>query len=90
MTNHQKIKKRMVELCIKNNFTNRKLSRLSGVPLSTIGNIMYGRSKNPGIVTIFRLCNSMGVTMNEFFDGLDLSPTEKQDDDEQNAEGLND
>jgi transcriptional regulator with XRE-family HTH domain len=44
-----------------------KLSIESGVAPSTIKNILYGKSQNPGIVTLKMLCDSFNITLLEFF-----------------------
>ena len=44
-----------------------KLAMESDVAPSTIKNILYGKSKNPGIVTIKLLCDGLGISLNEFF-----------------------
>jgi transcriptional regulator with XRE-family HTH domain len=38
------------------------------VPASTIKNILYGKSVNPGIVTLKMLCDGFGISINDFFD----------------------
>jgi transcriptional regulator with XRE-family HTH domain len=45
-----------------------KLAIESGVAPSSIKNILYGKSKNPGIVTIKMLCDGLGITLTEFFE----------------------
>ena len=45
-----------------------KLATESAVPPSTIKNILYGKSRNPGIVTIKMLCDGLGISLPEFFD----------------------
>lgn len=45
-----------------------KLATMSAVAPSTIKNILYGKSKNPGIVTIKMLCDGFGITLIDFFD----------------------
>ena len=35
---------------------------------SSIKNILYGKSQNPGIVTLKMLCDGFGITLIEFFD----------------------
>ena len=39
----------------------------SGVPPSTLKNILYGQSKNAGVVTIKKICDGLDVTIQEFF-----------------------
>lgn len=58
---------RLMALCDKRNLTINKLANLSAVPPSTVKNILYGKSKNPGIVTIKMLCDGLGITLGEFF-----------------------
>lgn len=58
---------RIEELCKERSITINALSYISGVPNSTIKGIFYKRSKNPGIVTIKKLCDGLGITLREFF-----------------------
>lgn len=60
--------KRIEQLCKEQNITINGLSYISGVPNSTIKGVFYGRSKNPGIVTIKKLCDGLGMTLSQFFD----------------------
>ena len=62
------VQTRIFELCKVNRITVNKLAHLSGISPSTLKNIVYGRSKNPGIVTIKFLCVGLGITLVEFFD----------------------
>lgn len=62
------VKNRILTLCEERNMSIHKLSIESAVPPSTIKNILYGKSKNPGVVTLKMLCDGLGITVNEFFD----------------------
>ena len=44
-----------------------KLAMESAVAPSSIKNILYGKSKDPGIVTIKMPCDSLGISLVEFF-----------------------
>lgn len=57
---------RINQLCDEKKFDYITLSRKSGVPLSTILNITKGKSKNPGIFTVLKLCEGFGISLNEF------------------------
>ena len=50
--------KRIYELCAEREITPNALSYLSGISQSTIKSILNGESKNPGIVTIKKICLS--------------------------------
>lgn len=59
---------RILELCSQNEITISRLSTIAAVPPSTLKNIVYGVTKNPGIVTIKKLCDGLGISLVEFFD----------------------
>ncbi|MBQ9734817.1 MAG: helix-turn-helix transcriptional regulator [Clostridia bacterium] len=44
-----------------------KLSELSGVPTSTLNNIFRGHTKNIGLLNVSKICEGLGVSMQEFF-----------------------
>lgn len=62
------VKERLLMLCELRKMSIHRLSIESAVPASTIKNILYGKSKNPGVVTIKMLCDGLGVSVTEFFD----------------------
>ncbi len=55
-----------------------RLAMLSAVPASTIKNILYGKSKNPGIVTIKMLCDGLEISLTEFFSSPDFENLEQE------------
>ena len=61
------VAKRIEQLCNERNITINALSYISGVPNSTIKGIFYERSKNPGIVTIKKICDGLGISLPDFF-----------------------
>lgn len=50
-----------------------KLAVESAVAPSTIKNILYGKSQNPGIVTLKMLCDGFGITLTDFFNTEDFA-----------------
>ena len=62
------VAKRILELCMENHITVNKLSTISGVTQSTVNDIVNGKAKNIGIVTIKKLCDGLEITITEFFD----------------------
>jgi transcriptional regulator with XRE-family HTH domain len=62
------VKNRLLALCEEKKMSIHKLAMESAVAPSTIKNILYGKSQNPGIVTIKMLCDGFGITLIEFFD----------------------
>jgi len=58
---------RIRELCDDREWKMNKLSNEAGVPPSTVKNIMNGTSRNPGVVTVKKLCDAFEITLDEFF-----------------------
>lgn len=67
MDTYTVVKNRLLALCGEKNMSIHKLATESGVAPSTIKNILYGKSQNPGIVTIKMLCDGFGITLVDFF-----------------------
>ncbi len=61
------VKKRILQLCIENNISINKLCSLSGVTQSTVNNIVSGRNRSTTISTIKKLCDGLGITIEDFF-----------------------
>ena len=61
------VKERILELCREKNLSVNKLSNMSGVTQSTVNNIVSGRNHSATISTIKKLCDGMGITIEEFF-----------------------
>lgn len=59
---------RINELCKNNEMTYYTLSYRSTIPLTTLVHIMDGTTKNPGIFTMMKICDGLGVSLSEFFD----------------------
>lgn len=58
---------RIIQLCEERRITPNALSNISAVPQATIKSILNGESKNPGIVTIKKLCDGLEITLGQFF-----------------------
>ena len=58
---------RIRQLCREQGLTPNGISNIAGVPQATVKSILNGESKNPGIVTIKKLCDGFGVTLGDFF-----------------------
>lgn len=67
MTLSQAISKRVILLCYEKNMTVYELSKKSGLPRTTIKDIISGRSKNPGVVSIEKLAIGFSISVGEFW-----------------------
>ena len=68
MNTYTAVKNRLWELCEEKHMTIHKLAAESGVAPSTVKNILYGKSQNPGVVTLKLLCDGFGISLAAFFD----------------------
>ena len=78
MDTYTAVKNRLMMLCEERHMAIHKLAMESAVPPSTIKNILYGKSVNPGIVTIKMLCDGLGITLVEFFDTQEFRELEQE------------
>lgn len=67
MNTVQAVKARILELCGERDITISQLASLCALPPSSIKNILYGKSRNPKLLTIKLLCDGLGITLGEFF-----------------------
>ena len=61
------VRDRILQLCDEREITINGLATISGLPPSSIKNILYGKSLNPRIVTIKMVCDGLNITLGEFF-----------------------
>ncbi len=61
------IAQRIINLCNDNQLSINKIAILSGQTQSTLQSIINGKSKNPIMLTIVRICDSLNITLCEFF-----------------------
>lgn len=57
-----------MDLCAQRGLTVNALANLCGVPPSTVYSMLNRKSKNPGVVSIQKLCDGLDLTVREFFD----------------------
>ena len=78
MNTYTAVKDRLLELLGERRMSIRQLALESGVAPSSIKNILYGKSQNPGVVTIKMLCDGFGITIVEFFDTPSFKALEQE------------
>ena len=68
MTTRECIVHRIWELCDQRGLTINGLARISGLPPTSLKSIIYGTSQNPGVITLKKICDGLGISITEFFD----------------------
>ena len=78
MSTYITVKNRILELLGERNMSIHKLAMESAVAPSSIKNILYGKSQNPGIVTLKMLCDGFGITLIDFFNTEEFKNLEQE------------
>ncbi len=78
MDMYSAVKYRILELCDEKGISIYRLSLNSGVSQSTIKSILYGKSTNPGIVTLKMLCDGLDIDIVSFFDTKEFRELEQE------------
>ena len=61
------ISQRIINLCNERNISINKLAIISDLTQSTVQSIISGKSKNPKMLTLVRICDSLNIKLEEFF-----------------------
>ena len=67
MNAKEAVANRIIELCERKNIAINALANLSGVSPSTIYSMLNTKSKNPGVVSIKKICDGLEITLRDFF-----------------------
>ena len=78
MNTYTAVRNRLLQLLGEREMSIYKLAMESAVPPSSVKNILYGKSQNPGIVTLKMLCDGFGITLIEFFDTKEFRNLEQE------------
>ena len=78
MKTREAIAARILQLCRERGLTPNGLSNLAAVPQATVKNILNGESRNPGTVTIKKLCDGLDITLGEFFSTPEFDSLEQE------------
>ncbi len=78
MTTKEAVAQRIIDLCAERNIAVNALANISGVSPSTIYSMLNAKSKNPGVVSIKKLCDGLEISVREFFDCPLFDETEQE------------
>ena len=65
---HRTLTSRIDQICKEKGISYYTLSYKATIPMTTLLHIREGTTQNPGIFTIMKICDGLGVSMKEFFD----------------------
>lgn len=78
MTTKEAVAQRIIDLCAERNIAVNALANISGVSPSTVYSMLNTKSKNPGVVSIKKLCDGLEISVREFFDCPLFDETEQE------------
>ena len=78
MNTKEAIANRIIQLCNERHIAINELAGISGVSPSTVYSILDARSKNPGTVTIKKLCDGLEITLGQFFSTPEFDALEQE------------
>ena len=78
MDTREAIAQRIKQLCKERGITPNGLSNISAVPQATIKSRLNGESRNPGAVTIKKLCDGLEITLGQFFSTPEFDELEQE------------
>lgn len=68
MTAKEAVAARISALCAERGIAVNALANLCGVSPSTIYSMLNAKSKNPGVISIQKICDGLEISVREFFD----------------------
>ena len=72
------VRKRILQLCYERNISINKLSTMSGITQSTLNNIVSGRNHSTTVSTIKKMCDGLGISIQDFFSSDFFSDLEQE------------
>lgn len=78
MNTKEAVAKRILALCDERNIAVNNLANISGIPPSTVYSMLNEKSKNPGVVSIKKICDGLGISVRNFFSDEMFDSTEQE------------
>ena len=82
MKTNEAVRDRILRLCQEHDMTINRLATVSALPPSSIKNILYGKSRNPKLLTIKLICDglgiTLGITLGQFFTAPEFDNLEQE------------
>ena len=68
MNAKQAVAQRIIDLCSEYEIAVNSFANQSGISPSTVYSMLNEKSQNPGVVSLQKICDGLGITLREFFD----------------------
>lgn len=73
------VSEKLIKIIRERDITVNKLASICCLTQSTVDSIINGKSKNPKLLTIVRICEGLNITLKEFFDDEIFNNIDRED-----------
>ena len=73
------ISEKINKILLERNLTINKLASISCLTQSTVDSLVNGKSQNPKLLTIVRICDGLDITLKDFFDDKLFKNIDRED-----------
>lgn len=78
MTLKEAIAGRIIQLCKERTIAPNKLGNMAGINPATIYSILGTKSKSPEVATVKKICDSLEITLGDFFSTPEFDSLEQE------------
>ena len=76
---NEAITEKINKILMESDITINKLASISCLTQSTVDSLVNGKSKNPKLLTIVRICDGLNITLSEFFNDETFMNIDRED-----------
>lgn len=73
------ISQKILKICEEKNISINKLASICCITQSTVQSLIDGKSRNPKLLTIYRICEGLNISLHDFFNDSLFEITERED-----------
>lgn len=73
------VSQKIMKICDEKNISINKLASICCLTQSTVQSLIDGKSKNPKMLTIIRICEGLDIQLKDFFDDDLFKNIERED-----------
>ena len=76
---HKAVSDKLTKIMIERGLSVNKLASISCLTQSTVDSLVNGKSKNPKLLTIVRICDGLNIKLCEFFEDDLFNEIDRED-----------
>lgn len=76
---HKAVSEKLTKIMMERNLSVNKLASISCLTQSTVDSLVNGKSKNPKLLTIVRICDGLEIKLSDFFKDDVFNDIERED-----------